>query len=220
MAKSSTLKKIYLINIESKKVLRSLTVYKAYLLSKFQALISGAGFHSTFSELFFSSLYVKKNLNCGRQYVLQNLKFRGYIRLLSYFFIRRAGLTTSKHLIFRFAANNIFLTLVDRKKTLINCSLGTLKIKASKKNLAFVSTEFIRRTVDKIKPFLKKKVSLKLTLLSPPKHRDYISNVLQKVLLYKKSKISFFIPDNKCYNGCRPRKCVRKKRVGLYLRRK
>lgn len=127
------------------------------------------------------------------------------------------------HLSVRYACNNIFCTLKNLKsnKIIYATSTGKEKLKASKKNLRFISkvllTKFFERVkqsivgIERVDSFSR----VLVTLIVPKKSRKFLLIVLQSFFKRQKTAITLHFKENKCFNGCRPKKQQRKKRKGF-----
>jgi ribosomal protein S11 len=123
----------------------------------------------------------------------------------------------------RVVPNNIFCTIKDNQsnKVLKSVSSGSYKINLSKKGLRYyaklVVTSFLKDLRD-IK--IKFNKSLIVKVIAPVQIRRQIMGVLSSSLLGKfssKKNAILEVESKKVFNGCRPRKKIRKKRKGLRL---
>ena len=119
--------------------------------------------------------------------------------------------------------NNIFCNIKDNQsnKVLKSVSGGSYKIKLSKKGLRYsaklVVTSFLKDLRDMKIKFNK---SLITKIIAPVQIRRQILGVLSVSLFSKfasKKNAILEVESKKVFNGCRPRKQVRKKRKGLRL---
>ena len=119
--------------------------------------------------------------------------------------------------------NNIFCTIKDNQsnKVLRSVSGGTYSIKLSKKGLRYyakvVLTSFLKDLRDLKIKFNK---SIVIKVIAPIQLRRQIINVLSYSLFGKfanKKNAFLEVEAKKVFNGCRPRKKIRKKRKGLRL---
>lgn len=121
-------------------------------------------------------------------------------------------------------ANNAFCTLIDKNTctTLISVSTGSLKFKVSKKNLKKVFYFFLYAFLNKVRLLLKsitvKNVVSILTvdIITRSNLTKVVIKSVSKALSYKSLQIFFSIPENRCFNGCRPKKSPRKKSLGIH----
>jgi hypothetical protein len=127
------------------------------------------------------------------------------------------------HLSVRYACNNIFCTFKNLKsnKILYATSTGKEKLKASKKTLRFISKVLLTKFFEKVKLAV---VEIErfdsfprvlVTLNVPKKSRKFLLLVLQSFFKRQKIAITLHFKENKCFNGCRPKKQQRKKRKGF-----
>jgi ribosomal protein S11 len=113
--------------------------------------------------------------------------------------------------------NNIFCTLSDLKqnKTLHTSSTGAYKIKVSKRKLKYFYKTFLYIFFEKIKKKYKITNNTIFNVTAPIKIRKKICKLLKKKLKRKKKKtpnIVINIVSKKCFNGCKAKKKLRKKR--------
>ena len=120
-------------------------------------------------------------------------------------------------------SNNIFCNFSDNlsKKTLFICNSGKYKVKITKKrvnaNYYSVLTKFFTFIQSKIKN-KKKRVNFKsliVTIVSAAKMRTNIINFVYNTFRERKLKLLINVLNKKTFNGCRPKKKIRKKRRGL-----
>ena len=119
----------------------------------------------------------------------------------------------------RVSPNNIFCNLKDGRSNNIvkSLSTGAVKLKTTKKRLNFNIKNFLFtffKDITKIKELKTKKHAL-IKVVSPKKFRKRILKMFHggvfKKFIQKKNLI-LDIPSNKIFNGCRPKKDIRKKR--------
>ena len=113
--------------------------------------------------------------------------------------------------------NNIFCTLrsIYTNKILFNLSCGILKLDTSKKKLNY-NINFILETFFKnANLYLRGYKNLIIQIVSIKKYRKKILTILKARL--KNKNIILRTKKNKCFNGCRPSKKRRKKRMFLKL---
>ena len=130
------------------------------------------------------------------------------------------------HINIRYACNNIFCTFksINPNKIIYATSTGKEKLKASKKNLHFISKTLLKIFLERVKNYFleleahDEMVRLIATLIVPQKSRNFILLLLEEI---NDLKVKFNIElvlhfkENKCFNGCRPKKQQRKKRKGF-----
>ena len=117
-------------------------------------------------------------------------------------------------------SNNVFCNLTDniRKKTLSVCNSGKYKIKISKKrvhvNFEFVLSKFLEEARNKI---VKNSSfsGLIFTIVSATRMRKKILSLITQT--FTKTRLLIKILHKKSFNGCRPKKKIRKKRSGLRI---
>jgi len=136
-------------------------------------------------------------LNCKYLFIkqyLQNFNFKIHIRI---------------------KPNNIFLTLIElnQNKILLNVSSGKYKMAASKKKLKYNIKIILETFFKDIQKYLKKRKNILIEVISPIRIRKRIIKFLNKNL--EKKNIILNTKDKKCFNGCRPGKKRRKKRLRL-----
>ena len=117
-------------------------------------------------------------------------------------------------------SNNVFCNLTDniRKKTLSVCNSGKYKIKISKKrvhvNFEFVLSKFLQEAKNKIGAKFSFS-GLIFTIVSATRMRKKILSLITDTFI--NSRLLIKILHKKIFNGCRPKKKVRKKRSGLRI---
>jgi ribosomal protein S11 len=124
-----------------------------------------------------------------------------------------------KKLNIRIVPNNVFCTLKDIETNNIikSVSGGSYKLKISKKGLRVYSNQVISNFLNDIKDIYLKSL---VVVITAPKNVKKQILVLIKKICDKKVKKKFLLVElttNKIFNGCRPRKKIRKKRQGLRL---
>lgn len=124
-----------------------------------------------------------------------------------------------KKLSIRVVPNNVFCTFqdVETKNIIRSVSGGLYKLNISKKNLRVNSTKILLRFLNEIKDVHLK--SLAIVIVAPKTIKKTLLSLI-KSSFDKKLKNKFLYLDllsNKVFNGCRPRKQIRKKRHGLRL---
>ncbi len=119
--------------------------------------------------------------------------------------------------------NNIFCTIKDNQtnKVLRSVSGGTYNIKLSKKGLRYYSKVVVASFLKDLRDLkIKFNKSIVVKVVAPIQIRRQIISVLSTSLFGKfASKKNAFleVESKKVFNGCRPRKKIRKKRKGLRL---
>lgn len=113
--------------------------------------------------------------------------------------------------------NNIFCTLSDLKqnKTLHTGSTGAYKIKVSKRKLKYFYKTFLSIFFEKIKKKYKIVNNTIYNITAPIKIRKKICKLLKMQLKQKETKktnIIINVVPKKCFNGCKAKKKLRKKR--------
>jgi len=117
-------------------------------------------------------------------------------------------------------SNNVFCNLTDnfRKKTLSVCNSGKYKIKISKKrvhvNFEFVLSKFLQDAKNKIGQEFSS-TGLIFTIVSATRMRKKILSLITQTFI--KTRLLIKILHKKSFNGCRPKKKIRKKRSGLRI---
>lgn len=118
-------------------------------------------------------------------------------------------------------SNNVFCNLTDNisKKTLIVRNSGKYKIKISKKrvntNFDFVLTKFLLEAKSKLFKNFKNFNGLIVTIVCSIKLRQKIVNTIHNN--FKRKRLLIKVLNKKSFNGCRPKKKIRKKRAGLRI---
>jgi polynucleotide 5'-kinase involved in rRNA processing len=114
----------------------------------------------------------------------------------------------------RFAQNNIFSTFFDTKyKKILHCgNAGVYKLKISKRRMKYFFKIFISKFFKNI--YRKKNVNNSIFFIDAPlKYRKKLFKSLTKSLrLFKSVNTQIHIRPKKCFNGCRAKKQIRKKR--------
>jgi ribosomal protein L18 len=123
----------------------------------------------------------------------------------------------------RVAPNNMFCHIKDTKTNTVlrSVSSGSYKMKVSKKGIRnyskLIANAFLKDLRDKQIRFNKPVVA---KFIAPLGIRKPLLTIFKNSLfkkLAKKKKLLLEIASKKVFNGCRPRKKVRKKRKGLRL---
>jgi len=147
-------------------------------------------------------------------------KFRRVLKFICKEKVKNAVILKKKFLkkiSIRVARNNAFCTLISLKKekTLFVYSSGKSKINLSKKKLKYFLNIFINKFFQKIKKYTKNWNNTIINLTVPKKKRFKFLKLL-KYNLKKKyeplKNVLININPKKCFNGCRAKKVMRKKR--------
>lgn len=112
--------------------------------------------------------------------------------------------------------NNIFLNLsqVKKYKTLKKASSGMFSVKITKKRLYQGVGIILQKFLKKIKFFLHRR-NLLIVLTSPRFLKRKVIKLFRNSLL--KRNLFFKVLASKCFNGCRPKKKRRKKRIRVKI---
>ena len=119
--------------------------------------------------------------------------------------------------------NNIFCTIKDNasNKVLKSVSGGSYNIKLSKKGLRYYAKVLVTSFLKDLRELkIKFNKSIVVKVVAPIQIRRQIINVLSTSLFSKfavKKNTILEVESKKVFNGCRPRKKIRKKRRGLRL---
>ena len=119
----------------------------------------------------------------------------------------------------RVKQNNIFCTFrnIKKNKTLLVASSGKLKIKITKKTFKFLNKRLIKKFLNKIFNFSKKRALFILVdLIAPIRSRRFIVKYFS-FLFRRKISLFFCFKPVKCFNGCKPKKKKRKKQKSSRL---
>lgn len=123
----------------------------------------------------------------------------------------------------RVAPNNMFCHIKDTKTNTVlrSVSSGSYKMKVSKKGIRnyskLIANAFLKDLRDRQVNFNRPLVA---KLIAPVGIRKPLLTIFKNSLfkkLVKKKKLLLEVASKKVFNGCRPRKKVRKKRKGLRL---
>jgi hypothetical protein len=136
--------------------------------------------------------------------------------------IRKIRVATTLNI--KIARNNVFCTLIKKKKVKKTGSAGIYKIRISKKFLKMNYKRVIKIFLKKIK----KKITFNNLFLNIFCAKKFRKKILRQILKfrkknykrlrykYKKKKyieiLAINFKNKKCFNGCRPKKKIRKKR--------
>jgi hypothetical protein len=113
--------------------------------------------------------------------------------------------------------NNIFCTLINlrQNKTIHNSSSGVYNIKISKRKLKHFYKDFLIRFFKIVRHNFKTLNNTFFSIIAPIKRRRNICKLIKneiKSLKKKKFNILIKVEPKKCFNGCRSKKQLRKKR--------
>ena len=169
-----------------------------------------------------NKLVKKKKKYKTKQLIINNLirskrryRFSTTILNRKFLFISKYFYKFKLQIYIKVCQNNIFCTLknVYNNKILLNLSCGILKLDTSKKKLNY-NLKFILETFFKnANSYLKLNKNFIIQIISAKKFRKKILSLLKYKL--KKKNVILRTKKNKCFNGCRPSKKKRKKRVVL-----
>ena len=118
-----------------------------------------------------------------------------------------------------FTSNNIFCNLSDnrRKRTLIVCTSGKYKVKISKKRINANYDSILNRFFQESKKIINKKHptfnGFIFTLVCATRMRKKVLKLISSQ--FKHTRLLIKVLSKKTFNGCRPKKKIRKKRSGL-----
>lgn len=165
-----------------------------------------------YKEKFFSSRQEKGLKRLRRLYKyklgLLNKKYTDIVGNLKNFKLK---------IILRVRPNNIFCTLknLDSDKILINKSSGTYNLQISKKKLKYNIKMMLQFFFKDIEIYYKKERNVLIEVTCGIRIRKQIIKFLKQKI--KKKNIVLQLNEKKCFNGCRPPKKKRKKRMGLRI---
>lgn len=167
----------------------------------------------------------------GRVYNKANFKYkkiswynRRFSKLKKHCFFFATFRLKSKYalaFIINIKPNNVFCHLVDKlkKKTLYKACSGLYNIKVSKKTMRFALKNIILTFLKKTNKYIKRnkdsvtRKKILVFLTTPTRGRKRFLMLLKPLL--KKSCFFLKINEKKVFNGCRPCKKRKKKRLGL-----
>lgn len=124
--------------------------------------------------------------------------------------------TKLQSLTFKVTSNNLFCSLLQNGKTILNSSAGKEKIKVSKKTQKFSSKILLTSFFYK----LKKKLSgttVYINIIAALKVKFLILRLLKKFIKTKKQTLLINLEHKKCFNGCKQKKKKRKKQRGFRI---
>lgn len=168
--------------------------------------------------------FKKKKKNYFKKGLLNKLiRFKYQYRFTSnifnrkYLFLNKFFLKFTLQLYIRVNVNNIFCTLrnIHTNKILLNSSFGLLKLDTSKKKLNYNIKFLLENFLIQASSYLNLRKNLIVQIISAKKFRKKILNILKQKI--KKKNLILRTKKNKCFNGCRPSKKRRKKRVVLRI---
>ena len=136
-------------------------------------------------------------------------------RIVIYNFIN-TNLDTFKffNLRIRIVPNNVFCYLMNHSFTTILAfgTAGMYNINVSKRNIKFLLFSILKKFIKKCNKFLKKNYAhLVITIKSSKRFKKVVLRLLKSLLKYRKNYI-FTTIKSKCFNGCKARKSIKKKR--------
>lgn len=147
---------------------------------------------------------------------LKALKLRkGPIKLIDWFVKRRTHKRTTRlEICIKTTANNIFCTLLNKRKRsiLLARSAGNYKYNVSKKSLKYYRKLVIKSFLKEIK-ICKKENSLLISIKSSKGLKGKI--IKQVALFFNRCKLYVNLKNLKPFNGCRVSKQKRKKGKGF-----
>jgi len=121
----------------------------------------------------------------------------------------------------RLRSNNIFCTLIDKleNKTIFNISSGKYRFNTSKKKLTYDTRMVLKLFLKDINLYLKdKRNDIIIQIISPIRNRRQIIGILSKKFRkINRNRFVIYLKNLKCFNGCRPKKKMRKKRRQLRI---
>jgi hypothetical protein len=132
-----------------------------------------------------------------------------------------------KKITIKIVQNNIFCTLIDLslKKTVHTCSSGIYKVKISKRKLKRIYEEFINEFFLQIKKRIKNLHRTIFNIITPKYIRKKVCRIIKTQLIeikirkenkktpqLKKKYVLINVLPKKCFNGCKAKKKIRKKR--------
>ena len=117
----------------------------------------------------------------------------------------------------RVRPNNVFCTLknLSSGKILINRSSGIYNLQISKKKLKYNIKMMLQFFFKDIEIFYKKEKNILIEVICEIKVRKQIIKFLKQKI--KKKNIVLQLNEKRCFNGCKPPKKKRKKRMGLRI---
>lgn len=144
-------------------------------------------------------------------------KYTPTIFNFKYLFIEKSLSAFNLKIYIRIRSNNIFCTLIElsQNKILLNISSGKYKIQTSKKKLKYNVKIILETFFKDIRKYLKQQKNILIELIAAIRIRKHIIKFLNKNL--KKKNLILHTQEKKCFNGCRPAKKRRKKRLRLQI---
>jgi len=185
-------------------------------------IFSNKNVNAKFNYLSFS----KKEENVLVQNIVyfKRFRFNFFKKCVNSFFTKKVETSLSqkkkflKKIQIKVVQNNIFFTFTDliKKKVVQIGSSGIYKIKISKRKLKYFYKNLIFIFFKKLKRYINNLNNTQFTIISPIKLRKKICKIIIKKIKYfnKKSSanITLNIVPKKCFNGCRVKKQIKKKR--------
>jgi len=160
-----------------------------------------------------TKIYYKKKLKKRKalKRLLRSFKYTRDFRD----FLKFQKLRLTNKISIRIRSNNVFCSFIKSGKTLSVGSAGIYKVKTSIKKLRFSSKTILELFFRKIKRHLNANKIL-INLVGPIRIKKSIIKLLFKLRrTYLKKYATNLVVNTKakkCFNGCRPKKKVRKKR--------
>ena len=144
-------------------------------------------------------------------------KYKSSILNFKYFLLKSNLRNFTLKISIRIRSNNIFCTLLDldSKKTLFIISSGKYNLNTSKKKLKYNIRIIINSFFKDIDRYIKNNNHFIIELTAPIKNRKQSIKLIKDKI--KKKNIILQIKENKCFNGCRPPKKRRKKRLAFRI---
>ena len=117
----------------------------------------------------------------------------------------------------RVRPNNVFCTLknLNSGKILINRSSGIYNLQISKKKLKYNIKMMLQFFFKDIEIFYKREKNILIEVICGVKVRKQIIKFLKQKI--RKKNIVLQLNEKRCFNGCKPPKKKRKKRMGLRI---
>jgi ribosomal protein S11 len=133
-------------------------------------------------------------------------------------FIKSLGflnLNYTQKIYIRVTSNNVFCTFVKQNKTIKVGSAGIFKVKTSLKKLRFSSKIILETFFKRVQKVITSN-KLLINLIGPIKLKKKIIKILTSLknayIRHPDGTLILTTKAKKCFNGCRPKKKIRKKR--------
>jgi len=166
----------------------------------------GPGIEKKSNPAFRAFLRLKHTIRFRRTLKYNHLFLRG---------LKILNLRYSHKIYIRLTSNNVFCTLIKHNKTAKVGSAGLFKVKTSIKKLRFSSKEIIEKFFKRIRKLVTSN-KLLINLIGPIKLKKKIVKILISLknayIKQPRGSIVLTTKAKKCFNGCRPKKKIRKKR--------